>query len=345
MKNAFTSLLCGLLFACLLSGCYNRFTRNYNDLPELNEDINAMLETPTSEQDEEERIRYLEALENDQNETYTINSGDKVAICVYNHSDIDVKTIVTPDGYIGMMFVGQVKVAGLTLEQAARAIEEKLAKYIRNPEVGISPYEIHSETATIAGSVVHPGMYPLSHGMRLADLLALAGGGAFRYYDGRTLDATDYERSLFIRKGKIIPVDFTKAINTGLPPHNILLRKGDYVFIALREENMVHVIGDVQKPYRQMWSKNIGVLELLSNAGWVNETHWSHVIIIRGSLSNPKMYKVDLDGILAGKKPNVRLAAGDILYVPRDDISEYNVFIRKLLPTGQLIQLYRTALH
>jgi len=343
MRSLSRTLLCRLaaIACCLLASCYNRFTSNYENLPELSDEFNGALDIEESSQNEEENLKFLESLENEQDEKYTINAGDKVSISVYNHTDINTSTIVTPDGYIGMMFIGQIKVAGLTLAEAAKAIEEKLEQYIRNPEVGISPYEIHSETATIAGAVMHPGMYPISHGMRLADLIATAGGGAFRYYDGRTLDATNYEKSIFIRKGKMIPLNFTKAINTGLPPHNILLRKGDYIYIALREENMVHIIGDVKTPFRQMWSNNIGVLELLSNAGWLNDSHWSHVIIIRGSLDNPKMYKIDIDGILAGTRPNVRLQPGDIIYVPKDDISEYNVFIKKLLPTAQLINMIR----
>ena len=74
----------------------------------------------------------------------------------------------------------------------------------------------------------------------------------------------------------------------------------------------------------------------------MKETHWQHVIIIRDGFANPKMYKVDVDGILAGKCRNVALKAGDIVYVPRDNMSEYNVFVRKLLPTAQIINLVTT---
>ena len=239
-----------------------------------------------------------------------------------------------------MMFLGQVKIAGLTLEQAAKLLEEKLSQYIRNPEVGVSPYEIRSETVTITGAVVHPGMYTISHGMRLADLIAQAGGTATRFYDGQALEAADYEKSIFLRHDKIVPLDFQRAISTGQRPHNILLRKGDYIYIAPHEESMIYVVGDVKKPYRQIWHKHTTLLERLSAGGWVNETCWSHVIILRGGIAHPKMYKIDLDGILAGKKSNVRLAAGDIVYVPKDNISEYNVFVRKLFPTGQLINLF-----
>ena len=42
---------------------------------------------------------------------------------------------------------------------------------------------------------------------------------------------------------------------------------------------------------------------------------------------------------MAGKCHNVKLKAGDIVYVPKDNLSEYNVFVRKLLPTAQLVGL------
>ena len=330
----------------LLTGCYfDRLTGKYDEVPELEMSRSALLEkTEIAEAAEEDKLKLLNALENVPEDAYTINSGDSIAITVYSHPDLETKTIVTPDGHIGMMFIGQVKVSGLTLEKAAQLIEEKLTKYIRNPKVGIAPFEIHSETVTIAGAVAKPGMYTISNGMRLADLFAKAGGAATRLFDGQVLDATDFSKSVFLRHNRIIPLSFQQAIISGQAPHNIRLRKGDYIYIAPREESMVYLIGDVRKPYRLVWNKNLGLLELLAQAGWVNESRWSHVIILRGGIVHPKMYKIDLDGILAGEKSNVRLEAGDIVYMPHDNISEYNVFVRKLFPTGQLLNMITTPM-
>ena len=270
-------------------------------------------------------------------------AGDTISITVYNHPDLSVQnTTVTPDGYIGMVLVGQVKVAGLTLAQAANAIEKSLSRYIRNPRVGISPTDIVSETVTVAGAISKPGIYPIFHGMRLADLFAKAGGGASRAFAGTTVDAADFEHSLFIRDNKIAPVDFAKAIEHGDPLHNLPLRRGDYIFLAARENSMVYALGEVKKPGPQFWTRTLGLLELVTLCGGLQEIHWSHAIIIRGGLSNPKMYKVDLDCILAGKVPNVALKSNDIVYIPKDNISEYNVFIRKLMPTVQLINMLLT---
>ena len=129
----------------LAAGCYDRWTGNYDEFPDLSDSKSAILdETGLSPEDHARRLEELKALAGEKEPQYTINAGDSVEVKVYNHADLAVKTTVTPDGYIGMMFAGQVRVAGLTLAQAAGKIEKALEKYIRNPKVGISPYAIHS---------------------------------------------------------------------------------------------------------------------------------------------------------------------------------------------------------
>lgn len=337
---------CAAVAVLLLGiGCYDRHTGNYSHFPELTVSTGAIVdETELNAEERARRLETLKKLDAEPDNAYTINAGDGLAVTVYNHPDLAVKTTVTPDGYIGIVFIGQIRIAGLTLAEGAALLETELARYIKNPKVGISPYEILSETATIAGAVNHPGMYTISHGMRLADLFAKAGGAAARYYDGQTLNAADLNNSIFVRNGDILPVDFTKALEEGDRWHNIRLRKGDYVHIAVRDNRVVCLFGDVRTPRRLIWDANLGVLELLTISGGLSETYWKHAIIIRGGVTDPRMYKVDLDGILQGRKPNVPLEAGDIVYVPKDDISEYNVFVRKLLPTGQLLNMLTTPM-
>ncbi|MBP5182084.1 MAG: polysaccharide biosynthesis/export family protein [Lentisphaeria bacterium] len=326
-----------------LTGCYNRWTANYMNLPEATDMGTVDLETVhLTPEEQAKREKVLRELMNAKDEAYTINAGDKLEITVYNHPDLSVKTVVTPDGNIGMVLVGQLCIARLTLQEATQKIEQALSKYIRNPKVGISPFEIASETATISGAVTRPGIYPITNDMRLADLFAKAGGASSRYFDGQTLQAADYPNSIFIRRNQIIPLNFEKAIDSGDPLHNVRLRRGDYIFIAARENSQVYLVGDVRRPGRQVLTPNMGVMELLSSGGWTNDTCWSHAIIIRGGLSAPSMFKVDMDAILRGDKQNVALHSGDIVYVPKDDIAEYNVFVRKLMPTAQLINMIFT---
>lgn len=328
------------LAAVLLTGCYNRWTGNYSAVPELENENGVILETAElSPEEQRKQLEELRKLADEAPPAYTINSGDKLEVVVYNHPDLSTKITVTPDGYLGMVLVGQLKVSGLTIAEAAAKLEEALSRYIKNPKVGLSPYEIVSQTATIAGAVNHSGSYPIDDGMRLADLFAKAGGAALHYYDGQTMSAADFEHSFFIRAHKTLPVDFIKAIEHGDPLHNIPLRRGDYIYIAARDNSMVYLVGEAKQPGRHVWTSQLGLLELLAAGGWLNDTYWSHAIIIRGGLAQARMYKIDLDGILRGNIPNIPLCPGDIVYIPKDNISEYNVFVRKLMPTAQLINM------
>jgi hypothetical protein len=63
------------------------------------------------------------------------------------------------------------------------------------------------------------------------------------------------------------------------------------------------------------------------------------VIVIRGGMNDPILYRVNIDDVLHGKIPNPALLSNDIVYVPKDAFSEYNVFVRKLFPTGQLLNM------
>lgn len=334
--------IAAILAAALLAGCYfDRLTSKFGDMPELGniEDDAVIAEATTNDADAARiRMRLME-LEMEEDPSYRMNAGDQIEIRVYDHPDLSMTTRIGPDGMIGFAFIGQVKLSGQTIAQGAECIREGLVPYVKNPVVSITILEVQSETATIAGSCAKPGVYGISNSTRLADFYAMAGSSANRLFNGVNVDVADLEHSILVRHGEILPVDFRKAIDSGDILNNVRIRKGDYVFIAQRMEASVIVCGEVKNPHKRLYEPGMGLVETLTAAGWVTETHWSHVIIIRGGLANPHYYKVNIDGIMAGKCHNVKLKAGDIVYVPKDNLSEYNVFVRKLLPTAQLVGL------
>lgn len=326
----------------LAAGCYpGRMTGNYNGIlaSDMMESDNAILEE--SGRDEASLAAQREQLERiaaERDIVYRINAGDEISVKVYGHDDISMTTRVSPDGCIGMVFLGQLSVSGRTIAEASEEIRKGLEPYVKHPVVGITVLKVASEKATVSGACKSPGLYDISDSTRVADLYAMAGGSAVRLFNGVNVDAADLENSVLVRDGVILPVDFEKAV-MGDSLHNIKVRKDDYMFIAQRMESSVTICGEVAAPHRRLYEPGMGLVETLTTAGWLRDTHWSHVIIIRNGLSNPKMYKIDVDGILTGRCRNVRLRPNDIIYVPRDNISEYNVFIRKLMPTAQLINL------
>ena len=334
-------LLTLLSCVCTLCGCYNRSTANFDQFPEItNLPTGVVDQAGLTEEDKRRQLEYLKQLDAQQEPVYRINAGDKISIRVYNHPDLIMESLVTPDGAIGVMFAGQVQVAGLTLEEASEKIKKVYAKYIKNPELGVFAIDVRSQTATIAGAVNNPGMFVISNGMRLADLFAKAGGSAVRDFDDQMLDAADFQNSIYVRNGKMLPINFSLAIEKGDRWHNVKLKKGDYIYIAVRSEVMVSIIGSINRPHKRLWDQNLGILELISSGLGLKEQYWQYGIIIRGGMENPRFYRVGIDGIIQGRCANVRLEPGDVVYIPHDNVSEYNVFVRKLLPTAQFLSTF-----
>ena len=140
----------------------------YENLPDAS---TVMLEESKISEDEiarrEDRLREIAA---EPYPDYFIDAGDVFTIKVYNNPDLEIISPVTPDGYIAMMFIGQIKIGGLTIPQAVEKVQSALAKYIKNPVVGILPTEITSQTATICGAVFKPGVYSVHGNVKLADI-------------------------------------------------------------------------------------------------------------------------------------------------------------------------------
>lgn len=328
-------LLLTLCTSCRWLHNFNATLEEYPELEELEDDgVSVSRYTPEELAAREASLR---AIAKEPYPAYRIDTGDVLHLTFYNHEDLNGDFHVTPDGHIGVPFAGQVRLRGLTLPEAAKALERELQPYLKNLVVGLSPVSMPSQTATIGGCVCHPGVYPVNAGLRLGGLFAMAGSGRTQLFNGQELDMSDFQNSLFIRNGEILPIDFEKAIYRGDPLNNLEIRKGDYIYIASRTDAMVSVIGAVMRPSYLTWNPNMRLTDAITNVGGLTEEAWRYAIIIRGGTANPTFFRVDVDGVLAGLRRNPALHTGDIIYVPRDAISYYNVFIRKLLPTAQLI--------
>ena len=200
-------LFVGMLSALFtITGCYDRYTGNFDQYPDINNLPSGVVDQAgLTDEDKRRQLELLKYLDAQKEPVYRINAGDKISIRVYNHPDLIMESLVTPDGAIGVMFAGQVQVAGLTLEEASEKIKKIYGQYIKNPELGVFAIDVRSQTATIAGAINNPGMFVISNGMRLADLFAKAGGSAVRDFDDQMLDAADYQNSIIVRDGKILP--------------------------------------------------------------------------------------------------------------------------------------------
>ena len=112
--------------------------------------------------------------------SYTLVTTDRLRIAVFQEDDLSSIVRIDANGDVNLPLVGEVKVAGLTVSQAQKAIEDAYRNglYLRNPQVTITVEEYASREVSIEGQVRNPGRYPLpiESTMTVVDLVIKAGG-------------------------------------------------------------------------------------------------------------------------------------------------------------------------
>lgn len=272
---------------------------------------------------------------------YLISPGDQFNFMVYEHSDLNqLEIVVTPDGYVSVPLAGPVKVGGLTLIQATDLLKDRFREYIREPIVSLIPVRVNGYNFTIVGRVNYPGIYPISIGKtRLIDAIAVARGLSQGLFHGDTVELADLENAYIARNGEILPVDFRKALLQGDYLNNIPLKNNDYIYIPSTMNSNVVLLGEVARPTYVGFKEGMTLLQALPFAQGLKETHSCDVRIIRGGLKNPVVYVVNVDDIQLGRTLDFSLQANDIVYFPPDGLSEWNIMVRKILPTIQSLSM------
>lgn len=111
----------------------------------------------------------------DSDSGYGIKPNDGLKTYVFGNPDLNVNTVVPPDGMMTFPLVGEVSVLGITGEQLGLLLMEKLAYYIVDPKVNVFVTAYNPLKVYILGSVRNPGAYTFKPGQRLTDYLAEAG--------------------------------------------------------------------------------------------------------------------------------------------------------------------------
>lgn len=111
---------------------------------------------------------------------YRIGVGDELHVQVWRNDELSAKVPVRPDGKISSPLVGDIVAAGLTTQELAKTITEKLGAYVRNPEVTVIVTNPASadflRRVRATGAVRNPISVTYRQGMTVLDLVLQAGG-------------------------------------------------------------------------------------------------------------------------------------------------------------------------
>lgn len=250
----------------------------------------------------------------------TLGPGDAFSISIFEEPDSARGLVIGPDGRINYLEAQDVMAAGLTVDELRDHLDKVLADQGRRaPRTVIIPSSYNSKRYYMLGNTVTKGVFALNRPMTLVEAVAQARGFVSR--DGLVL--ADLARSFWIRKGADgtfapLTVDFEAVFLRGDLSQNLPVAPGDYLYFPPADSPDVFVLGEVPNPGPIPFDQATTVMRaVIAKGGFTENAYKTKVLIVRGSLTNPETFIVDLKSVLKGTGHDYRLQARDIVYVHR----------------------------
>ena len=214
-------------------------------------------------------------------------------------------------GDIVLPYLGTVKLAGLTVSEAAAYLKRALREggYLTDPQVSVGFVDSPTRTITVLGEVMKPAPVSAQGQIRLLDAISACGGFTPLASHTITVKRNGLADAITVELG---------ADPTAAGTINIPLLPGDTVLVS--KVGSIFVLGQVKTPAAIPLAYNapITVLRALAMAGGVNYgAGLSKARIIRTNADDQHVeILLDLKKIMFGEQQDVALRSDDVLFVP-----------------------------
>lgn len=305
----------------LLSAC-SRGLPSIPSTPSAAEDFQPAPEVPTPA-----------GLDSDPALAMHLLPGDVVSMQTISAETTSVSGLTVDErGMLHLPLVGDVEVAGLSLVDAESRIEEALEPFNQTARVTLLMQDPAGQQASVLGAVGTPGRYHVVPGLRLADLLALAGGTTTIEEEGMVIATSDLTSARLVRNGEVLPVSLSLAL-TGNPRHNVRIRPGDHLYVPPTLNNFVTVLGEVHSASLVRYRPGIRLTTAIAMAGGTTrDADHSDLIVMRGPNDARLVYEVELDDVLDGDADDPILAPGDVVYVHSSGVANFRDAMTAISP-------------
>jgi len=247
---------------------------------------------------------------------YRIGPGDLLELKVFQVEELSQTVRVSEDGSITLPLLGRVLVEGLTQEGVVQKLTGLLqAKYVKNPQVTIFIKEYKNQQVAVIGAVEKAGSYELVGRKNLLQIISMAGG----------FSETAGNEVFILREGpdgvtSTVAIDLKDLIVNGNQTLNVPIEPNDVINVPVDREIRVFVMGRVTRPgaIKSKLSEGITLLQAIADAGGLAEgaKEGSITITRKDKAGKEEKIKVNLKNIIKGKKKDVVLQEGDVVFVP-----------------------------
>jgi polysaccharide export outer membrane protein len=251
---------------------------------------------------------------------YRVQAGDTLNIQVLGHPEWTLEVIVRPDGRVAYPSLGEIEVAGLTIEQLTAQIVDALGPkghHLKDPQVVINLRNMRPAQVYVLGAVARPGMVELATGVETAKkVLAMVGGPQ---------PQADL-REVTIYRGSAPKQVFDLQAQLGDGAADTLLHAGDVVVVPEVQERYVGVLGAIAHTGQirlRPGDTSVDVSELVVQLGGLTpNADKERALILR---AQGPVEVISIEKVLKREAPPVRVNAGDVLWVLPQPDTEYFV--------------------
>lgn len=107
---------------------------------------------------------------------YRLQPNDVIEVQYRYTPEYNQTASVQPDGFVTLQLIGDVKVEGLTLDQARTAVRDQAATRLREPEVFLVLKDYEKPHFVVGGEVANPGRFDYRGRITAVEAIAMAGG-------------------------------------------------------------------------------------------------------------------------------------------------------------------------
>jgi len=218
---------------------------------------------------------------------YRLGKGDLIDIKVFSEKDLSMKVRLSEEGIISYPFLGELDLAGLTVNEVEKLISSGLdGDYLIDPKVTVAILEYRQ--LFVNGETKKPGGYDFVPGMTVNKAISLAGGFTER---------ASRDEIFIIRDGDDTATPLPAMLDSYIGPGDI---------INIKQYKKFFVDGEVKNPGGYEYLNGITVKKAISMAGGFTDKADHEAILLVYQKQQYTQYLVDL---------NMNVEPGDIITI------------------------------
>lgn len=273
---------------------------------------------------------------------YKIGPRDRLQITVWDHPELNdpgsekidptlAGKTVQDDGTLYYPYVGNVPVAGKTIDEVRELLTRGLSKYFKRVKLDVRVLSFQSHRTAVVGQVKMPGIQAMNETpLTIAEAISRAGG---------VTEEADTTNVVLARDGKLYKIDVMKLYEKGGIDQNLLLKDGDVLNIPDRRDNKVFVMGEVgrQQALQIANGQRMTLTQALAEAYGVdfNSSRPGEIYVIRAGDFKPEIFQLD------GESPDAMiladqftLQAHDTVFVGTAGVTQWSRVLNQILPSS-----------